>query len=62
LPDGIQPKQPIKFISVLSLSAKSGEIDELKSTLRQLYDDIHPVGPVEGLDEEFDEKFGKYMV
>jgi hypothetical protein len=62
LPKELEPTKPIKFKAVLSLSAKEGDITELKTILRQIYDELHPIEHVKGIDQESEEKSDTYVV
>ncbi|KAI6212032.1 Ribosomal protein L15 [Aphelenchoides besseyi] len=47
LPDNIRPKHPIRFAAILPLSAKTGNVGQLKVILRQLHNRVHPLENVE---------------
>lgn len=40
--ESLRPAEPIKFDYVLPISARLGEIDQMKKVLRRLYKDLHP--------------------
>ena len=44
------------------MSAKNGDIEDLKSALRRIYNELHPLEPLDNIDEELGEKSGQYIV
>lgn len=52
--DDLRPKSKVRFAVVVALSAKSGEVDELKRVLRTLHEQLHEVKPIEFRPDEVD--------
>ncbi|KAI1714495.1 50S ribosome-binding GTPase domain-containing protein [Ditylenchus destructor] len=52
VPKNIQPKQPIQFEEVIAISAKRGELGELRQVLKKIHDKINPKVHVEFEEEK----------
>lgn len=61
MPIEIRPQNPINFINVISISAKKRKLGELKSILKKIYQELHPLQHVI-FEEEILEKSQKSLI